>query len=98
MLIYEITAKVRADLIGHYERYMRETHIPDLMATGFFSGAKFLRSGDGYRIQYETDDLDGYLARTPRVFGPIFRRTSPRALRSSVKTWTWSKSGPYRLG
>jgi len=65
MIIYEITATVRADLIEDYEKYMRETHIPDLMATGFFSGARIARSGENrYRIQYEAHDrkaLDEYL-------------------------------------
>jgi len=66
MIIYEITATVRADLIEDYEKYMRETHIPDLLETGFFGGAKFARSSaNRYRIQYEAHDqkaLDDYLA------------------------------------
>ena len=72
MIIYEITAKVRADLIETYEEYMRETHIPDLLETEFFSGAKFTRSANGsYRIQYEAHDraaLDEYLKKdAPRL-------------------------------
>lgn len=66
MIIYEITAAVRADLIEAYENYMRGTHIPELLETGFFEGAKFTRSGENrYRIQYEARDrkaLDEYLA------------------------------------
>lgn len=65
MMIYEITTTVRADLIGSYEKYMREKHIPDLLVTGFFSGAKFTRAGENrYRIQYEALDqtaLNKYL-------------------------------------
>ena len=65
MVIYEITATVRADLIESYEKYMRETHIPDLLATGFFGGARIARAGSNrYRIQYEARDqkaLDEYL-------------------------------------
>ncbi len=65
MIIYEITATVRADLIEEYEKYMLERHIPDLMATNYFSGAKFTRSGENrYRIQYEAYDqkaLEDYL-------------------------------------
>lgn len=65
MITYEITAKVRADLVEQYEKYMREIHIPDLMETKFFSGAKFTRSSENrYRIQYEAHDenaLDAYL-------------------------------------
>jgi hypothetical protein len=66
MIIYEITATVRADLIEEYEKYMLERHIPDLLATGFFGGARIARSGENrYRIQYEARDrkaLDEYLA------------------------------------
>ena len=63
LLIYEITVEVRADLTVAYESYMRGKHIPDLIATGFFSEVRFLRSANRYRIQYLTADLDGYLAR-----------------------------------
>lgn len=66
MIIYEITATVRADLVEEYEKYMLERHIPDLMATNYFSGARISRSGENrYRIQYEAHDqkaLDEYLA------------------------------------
>ena len=65
MIIYEITATVRADLIASYEKYMREKHIPELLETGFFVGAKFARADENrYRIQYEAHDqtaLDEYL-------------------------------------
>ncbi len=65
MIIYEITAKVRADLVEKYEKYMLETHIPDLLETGFFSGARISRSTENrYRIQYEAHNqkaLDEYL-------------------------------------
>jgi hypothetical protein len=72
MVIYEITATVRADLTGEYEKYMRETHIPDLLATGFFSGARMARAAENrYRIQYEARDrqaLDEYLeTEAPRL-------------------------------
>lgn len=65
MIIYEITAIVRKDLIEEYEKYMRERHILDLLATGFFSAAFFTRSDENrYRVQYHAPDqksLDEYL-------------------------------------
>lgn len=72
MIIYEIAATVRADLIEKYEEYMRARHIPDLLATGFFAGAKMARAGENrYRIQYEARDekaLDDYLeTQAPRL-------------------------------
>lgn len=65
MVIYEITAVVRTDLIEEYEKFMRGRHIPDLLATGYFSGARITRSTDNrYRILYEAHDegaLQNYL-------------------------------------
>lgn len=65
MVIYEITVTVRAELIGEYEKYMRERHIPDLLATGYFRGARFTRAPENrYRVSYEAFDsaaLDEYL-------------------------------------
>lgn len=66
MVTYEVTASVRADLVPAYEAYMRQRHIPALLATGRFAAATFGRSSPGrYRIRYEAPDqatLDRYLA------------------------------------
>jgi hypothetical protein len=65
-VIYEITAAVNDDLIEAYELYMRDHHIPDLMATGLFTKATFSRSQPGrYRICYDASGqelLDEYLS------------------------------------
>ncbi|MET0753754.1 MAG: DUF4286 family protein [Pyrinomonadaceae bacterium] len=59
MIIYEITAVVRENLVEAYEKYMRERHIPDLLATKYFSAAYFTRTTDNrYRIQYHARDED----------------------------------------
>lgn len=56
---YEITATVAAERAAAYERYMRERHVPDLLATGCFVGASIARAEAGdegaarYRIRYE---------------------------------------------
>jgi hypothetical protein len=72
MITYEITATVRDDLREAYERYLRDRHIPDLLATGCFSAASLSRSAPGrFRIRYEAHDrasLDRYLAEyAPRL-------------------------------
>lgn len=79
-VVYEITAIVRNDFVERYEKYMRERHVPELLETGYFRGAKFTRSLAAamesdekirYRIQYEARDeksLDDYLAKdAPRL-------------------------------
>lgn len=65
MIIYEVTTTIQPEFIEEYEKYMQEKHIPELLATGCFSGTIFSRSGEGrYRIQYQADSqepLDKYL-------------------------------------
>lgn len=64
MIIYEITAKVQKSFVVKFEKFMREKHIPDLLATEHFIGAEMARFlENGYRIRYEAVDktsLDEY--------------------------------------
>jgi hypothetical protein len=66
MITYEVTATVRDDLRARYEVFMRERHIPDVLLTGLFAGAHFLRADDGrFRTRYDLVDrpaLERYLA------------------------------------
>ncbi len=65
MLIYEVTATVEPAIAEEYEKYMREQHIPDLLATGYFAAAFFAKNGNMYRIGYHCDsqkDLEAYFA------------------------------------
>jgi hypothetical protein len=43
MISYEVTARLDARVAEAYERYLRDVHIPDLMATGCFVEAAFAR-------------------------------------------------------
>jgi hypothetical protein len=62
---YQVTATVEPQLVGDFERFMVEDHIPALMATGCFGSAAIARLGPGrYRMRYEADsraELDRYL-------------------------------------
>jgi Domain of unknown function (DUF4286) len=92
MIIYEITAKVRLDLCESYEKYMRKTHIPDLLKTGAFSGASISQAEPGtYRISYEAssrEKLDRYL----REHAPALRKDAeehfPEGVGLSRTEWT----------
>jgi hypothetical protein len=96
-VVYEITATVRADLAADYERFMREEHIPDLLATDLFTEAELLTDGNGsFRMVYISNnraELDRYLTE----FAPEMRRRSldrfpegvdiSRAEWNVVQTW-----------
>lgn len=91
MVIYEITAVVRAELIEDYEKYMCERHIPDLIETGYFRGAKFTRSGENrYRIQYEAhnqNSLDEYLKTQAERLRADFNAHFPEGVEVSRENW-----------
>lgn len=97
MIIYEITAIVRKDLIESYEKYMREHHIPDLIETGFFARAFFTRSNENrYRIQYHAHDqpaLDEYLKTKAEFLRNDFLEHFGEGIELSRENWeilqTW---------
>jgi uncharacterized protein DUF4286 len=63
---YAVTATVEPSLTAAYEQFMREHHIPALLATGCFRAAAFARVAPGhYRMRYDAaarEDLERYLA------------------------------------
>jgi Domain of unknown function (DUF4286) len=95
---YEITTVVEPELVERYERFMRATHIPELLATGCFHGAAFTRSEQGrYRIRYEApteDALERYLAEHAARLRDHFTATFPRGITVSREVWlaveTWA--------
>ncbi|MBT6516091.1 MAG: DUF4286 family protein, partial [Crocinitomicaceae bacterium] len=36
MIVYSVTVKVNQEIEENWLRWMKEVHIPDVMATGFF--------------------------------------------------------------
>jgi 3-hydroxyisobutyrate dehydrogenase len=73
-VLYEVTARVDDALAYDYERFMIETHIPEVVRTGCFLHAQFAQGGEGqYRAAYHAasqGDLDRYLA----DFAPALRQ------------------------
>lgn len=101
MVTYEITATVRADLISDYERFMRECHIPDLLATGHFAAASFGRSRPGrYRIRYEArsrETLDRYIAEDAPRLRAHLQSNLPEGVDVTREEWDIVESWP-RVG
>lgn len=72
MIIYNVTIKIERQVAEAWGEWMRDEHIPAVMATGLFSGYRLLRiledspEGDGltYAVQYEcpsASQFDTYL-------------------------------------
>ena len=92
MLIYEVTAIVSMELIETYEKYMQEKHIPDLLETGYFSGAVFSRSTEvgRYRIQYQAHNqksLSKYLTNDAERLRADFYEHFPQGITLTRENW-----------
>lgn len=90
-VIYEITAVVKTELVGAYEKYMRERHIPDLLATKYFHAAYFTRTLENrYRIQYHARDeeiLRDYLKNEAEPLRADFNKHFPTGVEVSREVW-----------
>ncbi len=63
MIIYNVTTLIDEDVAESWLQWMRETHIPDMLATGKFLDAKMVRvlttdgpEGNTYAVQYTAPD------------------------------------------
>jgi len=92
IITYEVTAVVEARFAEAYERYMRQEHIPDVLASGCFQCSDFASAAPGrYRIRYEAstkEDLERYLAtHAPRLREDATSRF-PEGVVLSREVWT----------
>lgn len=69
MYIYNVTLKVDADVVDDWQKWMKQTHIPEVMATGYFTHyrmSRLLDDGDldgmTISIQYTVNTIDDFLA------------------------------------
>lgn len=67
MILYNVTIKIDLAVHEFWLKWMKEEHIPKVLATGCFTGHKFYRimeenQSDGitYAVQYFTDDISRY--------------------------------------
>lgn len=90
-VIYEITTTVEENSVETYEKYMREQHIPDLLATGFFTRAFFTRSAENaYRVQYHAPNrtsLDEYLKSEADRLRADFAAHFPKGISVEREVW-----------
>lgn len=63
MIIYNVTVSIDASIEEDWLQWMRTTHIPDVMATGYFDAHRLCRviggdeMGVTYAVQYECESL-----------------------------------------
>jgi len=91
MIVYEVTLDAEPTNAESLERYMRETHIPQILATGCFSSIRFERAGASrFRARYQAAsraDLDRYLADYTTHYREDFAAHFPSGVRASRDEW-----------
>lgn len=66
MILYNVTVNIDYDVHDEWLRWMKEVHIPDVMASGLFLENKIARilaeeeGGKSYSIQYICKDMAAY--------------------------------------
>lgn len=89
---YEVLAVVDAALVEEYVRFMRDVHVPEVMATGCFREASFESAAPGhYRTRYVASSaaaLDRYLERHTAGLRADFERRFPAGVTLSRAIWT----------
>ncbi|UCS94412.1 DUF4286 family protein [Echinicola marina] len=65
MILYNITVNIDLEVEEQWIKWMKEEHIPSVMATGIFNDNKFFKlmhephdGGVNYSVQYFTDSLE----------------------------------------
>jgi 3-hydroxyisobutyrate dehydrogenase-like beta-hydroxyacid dehydrogenase len=91
-VVYEVTARVDDALAYDYERFMIETHIPEVVRTGCFLHADFHQGGEGqYRAAYHAalqGEVDRYLAEFAPAMRDKVTARFPTGLTLSRRVWT----------
>ena len=67
MIIYNVTIKVEPGIAREWLQWMKELHIPEVMATGCFKHYRIVQlleqddaEGPTYAIQYEAGSMEDY--------------------------------------
>lgn len=69
MILYNVTVKVMPSIEKDWLQWMKEAHIPEVLATGKFTDARLWKmmdideeDGITYAVQYTTDTIEQYRA------------------------------------
>ena len=91
MITYEVVVTTEPALAERFERYMRRTHIPEIMATGCFRSIRFERSsGTIFRTAYLADtrsSVDRYLRDHTARFRQDFQQHFPTGVVAERRVW-----------
>jgi hypothetical protein len=92
MVTYTVTADVAPALVERYTQYMRGTHIPEVLASGAFTGAQFKQASlTRFRVSYfakSQGELDRYLHELAAPLREDFTQHFPSGVVLTREHWT----------
>jgi hypothetical protein len=91
VIVYEVTVEVRPDLAAGYIEFMRDRHIPQILATGCFQWGEMHQAGPGlFRQRYLAIDraaLDRYFTDHAPAVRQDFQTHLPEVVSLSRAEW-----------
>lgn len=98
MIIYEVTANVAEDLVPQYEEYMKSRHIPQILETGHFDAAFFLKGSENrYRMLYRAqgeENFNKYLEKDASRLRADLAEHFPAGIELSRDVWSIERAWP----
>ncbi|MGH7522985.1 MAG: DUF4286 family protein [Gemmatimonadales bacterium] len=90
MIRYEVTLECSDEITPSLERWMRNTHVPEMLATGCFVAIHFDRAEGRFRTVYQArarQQLDHYLADHADRMRRAFQDEFPAGVAISREVW-----------
>lgn len=86
MLIYNVTTQLSWEIHNNWLEWMKEVHIPEVVATGYFTHHRMVRllemdetDGPTYAVQYFTETIEAYRH--------YITKHAPRLRQDALKRW-----------
>lgn len=96
-LSYEVVVDLEAGLVEAFQAYMRGKHIPEILETGCFEGARFEQaSPTRFRTSYlgTPEGVDRYLKAHAARFRADFQAHFPEGATPSRNVWSNVQAWP----
>jgi hypothetical protein len=99
MIFYEVSVTVSAPMSKAFESYMRNKHIPEILATKCFTQIHFAQMGDNiYRTCYQAQsqaDYERYISQFANTMRADFMQHFPDGCQ--VQRQVWNNLETWRL-
>ncbi|MBS1758987.1 MAG: DUF4286 family protein [Bacteroidetes bacterium] len=85
MIVYNVTVKITPEIETEWIKWQKEEHIPEVMASGFFTDYQF------YRLLHDEEDgityIVQYFAKTMSDYDSYAEQKAPELRKKSMDKW-----------